>query len=88
MSYGNWERLEPYLVVNVEPTVVTVIDADMQEIRELTTQFYKFVNNDFRHIVADVSYLKGQMKLVLLALSALLIMMSAIVAGLAIEVLK
>ena len=75
-------------MVNVEPTVVTVIDADMQEIRELTTQFYKFVNNDFRHIVADVSYLKGQMKLVLLALSALLIMMSAIVAGLAIEVLK
>ena len=60
-------------MVNVEPTVVTVIDADMQEIRELTTQFYKFVNNDFRHIVADVSYLKGQMKLVLLALSALLI---------------
>ena len=75
-------------MVNVEPTVVTVIDADMQEIRELTTQFYKFVNNDYRHIVADVSYLKGQMKLVLLALSALLIMMSAIVAGLAIEVLK
>ena len=60
----------------------------MREIRELTTQFYKFLNNDFRHIVADVSYLKGQMKLVLMALSALLIMMSAVVAGLAIEVLK
>ena len=60
----------------------------MQEIRELAAEFHKFVGNDFRHIVADVSYLKGQMKLVLAGLSALLIMMSAIVAGLAIEVLK
>ena len=75
-------------MVNDEPTVATVIEADMQEIRELATQFHKFLNNDFRHIVADVSYLKGQMKLVLAGLSALLIMMSAIVAGLAIEVLK
>ena len=61
---------------------------EMQEIRELTTQFYKFLNNDFRHIVADVSYLKGQMKLVLAGLSALLIMMSALVARLVIVVLQ
>ena len=61
---------------------------DMQEIRELSTQFHRFLNNDFRHASQDISYLKGQMKLVLMALSALLIMMSAIVAGLAIEVLK
>ena len=60
----------------------------MQEIRELATQFQQFLNNDFRHASADISFLKGQMKLVLMALSALLIMMSAIVAGVAIEVLK
>ena len=48
----------------------------------------EFVGNDFRHASADISFLKGQMKLVLAGLSALLIMMSAIVAGLAIEVLK
>ena len=75
-------------MVNVEPTVVTVIDADMQEIRELAAEFHRFIGNEFRHASQDISYLKGQMKLVLLALSALLIMMSAIVAGLAIEVLK
>ena len=60
----------------------------MQEIRELAEQFQKFINNDFRLAVQDISFLKGQMKLVLMALSALLIMMSAIVAGVAIEVLK
>ena len=60
----------------------------MQEIRELTTEFRRFVGNDFRHAVQDISFLKGQMKLVLAGLSALLLMMSAIVAGLAIEVLK
>ena len=88
MFYGNWERLEPYPVVSVEHTVVTVIEADMNEFRELSTQFYRFLHNDFRHIVEDVSYLKGQMKLVLLGLSALLVMMAAIMAGLAIEVLQ
>jgi hypothetical protein len=46
------------------------------------------LNNDFRHAIEDISYLKGQMKLVLAGLSALLIMMSAIMAGLAIEVLR
>ena len=61
---------------------------EMQEIRELATQFQQFLNNDFRHASADISFLKGQMKLVLLGLSALLVMMSAIMAGLVIEVLK
>ena len=75
-------------MVSVEHTVVTVIEADMQEIRELATEFRRFVGNDFKHAIQDISYLKGQMKLVLAALSALLIMMSAIMAGLAIEVLK
>ena len=60
----------------------------MQEIRELTTQFHRFLNNEFRHASQDISYLKGQMKLVLLGLSALLVMMAAIMAGLVIEVLK
>ena len=60
----------------------------MQEIRELATQFQQFLNNDFRHAVQDISFLKGQMKLVLLGLSALLVMMSAIMAGLVIEVLQ
>ena len=75
-------------MVSVEHTAVTVIDADMQEIRELTTQFHRFLNNEFRHASQDISYLKGQMKLVLLGLSALLVMMAAIMAGLVIEVLK
>ena len=75
-------------MVNEEHTAVTVIDADMQEIRELTTQFHRFLNNEFRHASQDISYLKGQMKLVLLGLSALLVMMAAIMAGLVIEVLK
>ena len=75
-------------MVNDEPTAVTVIEADMNEFRELSTQFHRFLNNDFRHAIEDISYLKGQMKLVLAGLSALLIMMSAIMAGLAIEVLR
>ena len=75
-------------MVSVEPTAVTVIEADMTEFRELSTQFHRFLNNDFRHASQDISYLKGQMKLVLAGLSALLLMMSAIMAGLAIEVLK
>jgi hypothetical protein len=60
----------------------------MQDFRELAAQFRQFLDNDFRHAVKDISYLKGQMKLVLLGLSALLVMMAAIMAGLAIEVLK
>ena len=75
-------------MASVEHTAVTVIDADMQEIRELAAEFHRFVGNDFRHAVQDISFLKGQMKLVLLGLSALLVMMSAIMAGLVIEVLK
>jgi hypothetical protein len=85
---GSWERLESCPAVNDEPTAVTVIEADMNEFRELSTQFHRFLNNDFRHAIEDISYLKGQMKLVLAGLSALLIMMSAIMAGLAIEVLR
>ena len=61
---------------------------EMQEIRELAAEFQRFVGNDFRHAVQDISFLKGQMKLVLLGLAALLVMMSAIMAGLVIEVLK
>jgi len=75
-------------VVNDEPTAVTVIEAGMNEFRELSTQFHRFLNNEFRHASQDISYLKGQMKLVLAGLSALLLMMSAIMAGLVIEVLK
>ena len=75
-------------MVSVEHTAVTVIEADMQEIRELATEFRRFVGNDFKHAIQDISYLKGQMKLVLLGLSALLVMMAAIMAGLVIEVLQ
>jgi hypothetical protein len=60
----------------------------MQEIRELTTEFRRFVGNDFKHAIQDISYLKGQVRLIVLGLSALLVMMSAIMAGLVIEVLK
>ena len=48
----------------------------------------RFIENDFHHLALEVANLKGQMKLVLAGLSALLLMMSAIVAGLAMEVLK
>jgi hypothetical protein len=64
------------------------VSRTVQEIRELATEFRRFVGNDFKHAIQDISYLKGQMKLVLLGLSALLVMMSAIMAGLVIEVLK
>ena len=59
-----------------------------KKLREQEQQFQKFLNNDFRHASADISFLKGQMKLVLLGLSALLVMMAAIMAGLVIEVLQ
>jgi len=72
-------------VVNDEPTAVTVIEADMQEFRELATQFHKFLNNDFRHLVAEVAYVKGQLKIILMVMGII----AVAVVGLAIqEVLK
>ena len=85
MSYENWENLGPCPVVSVEPTAVTVIEADMQEFRELATQFHKFLNNDFRHLVAEVAYVKGQLKIILMVMGII----AVAVVGLAIqEVLK
>jgi len=72
-------------VVNDEPTAVTVIEADMNEFRELATQFHKFLNNDFRHLVAEVAYVKGQLKIILMVMGII----AVAVVGLAIqEVLK
>ena len=72
-------------MVNDEPTAVTVIEADMQEFRELATQFHKFLNNDFRHLVAEVAYVKGQLKIVLMVMGII----AVAVVGLAVqEVLK
>ena len=72
-------------MVNDEPTAVTVIEADMQEFRELATQFHKFLNNDFRHLVAEVAYVKGQLKIILMVMGII----AVAVVGLAIqEVLK
>jgi len=72
-------------VVNDEPTAVTVIEADMQEFRELATQFHKFLNNDFRHLVAEVAYVKGQLKIILMVMGII----AVAVVGLAVqEVLK
>jgi hypothetical protein len=72
-------------VVSVEPTAVTVIEADMQEFREVATQFHKFLNNDFRHLVAEVAYVKGQLKIILMVMGII----AVAVVGLAIqEVLK
>jgi hypothetical protein len=72
-------------VVSVEPTAVTVIEADMNEFRELSTQFHKFLNNDFRHLVAEVAYVKGQLKIVLMLMGII----AVAVVGLAVqEVLK
>jgi len=68
-------------VVNDEPTAVTVIEADMQEFRELATQFHKFLNNDFRHLVAEVAYVKGQLKIVLMVMGII----AVAVVGLAIQ---
>ena len=71
--------------MNDEPTAVTVIEADMQEFRELATQFHKFLNNDFRHLVAEVAYVKGQLKIILMVMGII----AVAVVGLAIqEVLK
>ena len=57
----------------------------MQEIRELATQFHKFLNNDFRHLVVEVAYVKGQLKIVLMLMGII----AVAVVGLAVqEVLK
>jgi hypothetical protein len=57
----------------------------MQEFRELATQFHKFLNNDFRHLVAEVAYVKGQLKIILMVMGII----AVAVVGLAIqEVLK
>ena len=72
-------------MVNDEPTAVTVIEADMNEFRELATQFHKFLNNDFRHLVAEVAYVKGQLKIILMVMGII----AVAVVGLAVqEVLK
>ena len=68
-------------MVNDEPTAVTVIEADMQEFRELATQFHKFLNNDFRHLVAEVAYVKGQLKIVLMVMGII----AVAVVGLAVQ---
>ena len=81
MSYGNWESPELCPAVNDEPTAVTVIEADMQEFRELATQFHKFLNNDFRHLVAEVAYVKGQLKIVLMVMGII----AVAVVGLAVQ---
>jgi len=57
----------------------------MREIRELTEQFHNFLNNDFRHLVVEVAYVKGQLKIVLMLMGII----TVAVVGLAVqEVLK
>ena len=57
----------------------------MREIRELTEQFHKFLNNDFRHLVVEVASVKGQLKIVLMLMGII----AVAVVGLAVqEVLK
>ena len=68
-------------MVNDEPTAVTVIEADMNEFRELSTQFHRFLNNDFRHLVAEVAYVKGQLKIVLMVMGII----AVAVVGLAVQ---
>ena len=53
----------------------------MQEFRELSTQFHKFLNNDFRHLVAEVAYVKGQLKIVLMLMGII----AVAVVGLAVQ---
>ena len=53
----------------------------MNEFRELSTQFHRFLNNDFRHLVAEVAYVKGQLKIVLMVMGII----AVAVVGLAIQ---
>ena len=53
----------------------------MQEYRELSTEFQKFLNNDFRHLVVEVAYVKGQLKIVLMLMGII----AVAVVGLAIQ---
>ena len=53
----------------------------MQEYRELSTEFQKFLNNDFRHLVVEVAYVKGQLKIVLMLMGII----AVAVVGLAVQ---
>jgi hypothetical protein len=43
----------------------------MQDIRDLADRFHKFVTNDFHHLSVEVSYIKGQLKIVLMVMGIL-----------------
>ena len=53
----------------------------MQDIRDLAAQFHKFVTNDFQHLALEVAYIKGQLKVILLALGII----TAAVVGLVVQ---
>jgi hypothetical protein len=53
----------------------------MQDIRDLAARFHTFVTNDFQHLALEVAYIKGQLKVILLALGII----TAAVVGLVVQ---
>ena len=45
----------------------------MQDIRDLADRFHKFVTNDFHHLSVEVSYIRGQLKIILMVMGALVV---------------
>jgi hypothetical protein len=45
----------------------------MQDIRDLADRFHQFVTNDFHHLSAEVSYIRGQLKIILMVMGALVV---------------
>jgi len=48
----------------------------MQDLRE---QFRQFLDNDFRHLTAEVAYIKGQLKVLLLVMGILAVAVVGVV---------
>ena len=45
----------------------------MQDIRDLADRFHKFVTNDFQHLSAEVAYIRGQLKIILMVMGILVV---------------
>ena len=45
----------------------------MHDIRDLAGQFHKFVTNDFHHLSAEVAFIRGQLKIILMVMGALVV---------------
>jgi hypothetical protein len=45
----------------------------MLDVRDLAAQFHKFLTNDFHHLAAEVAYIKGQLKIILMVMGILVV---------------